>query len=801
MREQNLSAILNQNFIQRVERDMENHDILYIFAPLGWEKEVIMKRLYDDMASQDSHIWGNYDEYSQEQQILKILIGKRCIYLVLNPETAVEVGEQNPLWGLLANKKPEDVFVLASSTPVPAGLIPYTILSRFVGYEIKDIKPEQEAVAAYFKARGIILSKEELSQIERDCDFMPLYLQLLANLLVSTGRSYSNAMKERCFEDLFSYMDVVFFRRFSEYDQDAMLKLSCLERFDNQLISYMLGVSRKEAESLVERLMMKGSVLLKEGNNWKFFRFMKLFLERSVHKYLTYEERVEEYQKALGYLTRHEKWLPALKFAYILQDKEEMARCLSVLLQEQAAFGNAVMLEEYFRELSVDILMQYPNLLLAGSILKANSGDVKAALRYEKLYRSLIDQTDHPEERQRLQAQLLVMYMSRPGMLEDDILKVGTELLEILRDSAVFAESQMFEPNYISVLRGEKDYCRYFKKNPVNAKVLGNLREAAAKMEDPTFSILIRFMEAEVLYERNELDQALDLLVKITRDAKICGNQNLQQLCTFAMMDLLAAKNQMNSAELFQLDQKQHEKKALSMFWENCRAHTIFYYLLKGRTDSVAEWMERYAPDENDRFYASRYYQYLIKAKAYISMEQYVRARMILQVLFEYAVQYKMSYLEAQVRILEAFIYYKEGSPLWRDTILPTLQWGKDLGFIRVFADEGAAVYEVLNKLSQVNGEWGQDDYFKKVLNAAKAQMLQYPKYLKQEKKGKVDDFSESERSVMKLLVLGEKNAEIAKRLCVSENTVKYHLKNIYQKLQVKNRSQAIHKIREYEII
>ena len=129
------------------------------------------------------------------------------------------------------------------------------------------------------------------------------------------------------------------------------------------------------------------------------------------------------------------------------------------------------------------------------------------------------------------------------------------------------------------------------------------------------------------------------------------------------------------------------------------------------------------------------------------------------------------------------------------------MEWGKECGFIRVFADEGAAIYEPLNKIFQEDEQWEKDEYLKKVLNAAKAQMLQYPKYLKLEKSCKMDDFSESELTVMKLLVLGDKNAEIANRLCVSENTVKYHLKNIFQKLQVKSRSQAIHKIRENNII
>ena len=60
MREQNLSSILNQNFIQRVEKDMENHDILYLFAPLGWEKEIILKRICEKIASQESVFHGDF---------------------------------------------------------------------------------------------------------------------------------------------------------------------------------------------------------------------------------------------------------------------------------------------------------------------------------------------------------------------------------------------------------------------------------------------------------------------------------------------------------------------------------------------------------------------------------------------------------------------------------------------------------------------------------------------------------------------------------------------------------------------
>lgn len=48
------------------------------------------------------------------------------------------------------------------------------------------------------------------------------------------------------------------------------------------------------------------------------------------------------------------------------------------------------------------------------------------------------------------------------------------------------------------------------------------------------------------------------------------------------------------------------------------------------------------------------------------------------------------------------------------------------------------------------------------------------------------------EREVLELLVAGATNKEIAQRLIVSENTTKYHLKNILQKLHLHNRAQVV---------
>ncbi len=55
------------------------------------------------------------------------------------------------------------------------------------------------------------------------------------------------------------------------------------------------------------------------------------------------------------------------------------------------------------------------------------------------------------------------------------------------------------------------------------------------------------------------------------------------------------------------------------------------------------------------------------------------------------------------------------------------------------------------------------------------------------------DQLTEREREVLALLVQGvTSNRELAERLVVSENTVKYHLRNILDKLHVQNRAQVV---------
>lgn len=58
-------------------------------------------------------------------------------------------------------------------------------------------------------------------------------------------------------------------------------------------------------------------------------------------------------------------------------------------------------------------------------------------------------------------------------------------------------------------------------------------------------------------------------------------------------------------------------------------------------------------------------------------------------------------------------------------------------------------------------------------------------------------DFTDREREVLRLLAKRLSNREIAQRICVTENTVKFHLKNILLKLGVKRRLEVVSALEE----
>ncbi|MDU4311295.1 MAG: response regulator transcription factor, partial [Klebsiella michiganensis] len=62
-------------------------------------------------------------------------------------------------------------------------------------------------------------------------------------------------------------------------------------------------------------------------------------------------------------------------------------------------------------------------------------------------------------------------------------------------------------------------------------------------------------------------------------------------------------------------------------------------------------------------------------------------------------------------------------------------------------------------------------------------------------------DLSEREQQILQLIADGQMNKEIARSLTISTETVKWHIKNIYAKLKVSSRTQAMSRALEMKLL
>lgn len=127
-------------------------------------------------------------------------------------------------------------------------------------------------------------------------------------------------------------------------------------------------------------------------------------------------------------------------------------------------------------------------------------------------------------------------------------------------------------------------------------------------------------------------------------------------------------------------------------------------------------------------------------------------------------------------------------------------------GLIRLFVDEGLPVAQLLTKLLPIATRHGATpDYIHSLLAAfgaaEEATVDDATLSIPTGDQPLAEPLSEREIEVLQLIAAGHKNQEIADALVVSLNTVRYHTKNLYGKLGVNKRTQAVAKAQALGLI
>jgi LuxR family maltose regulon positive regulatory protein len=150
-----------------------------------------------------------------------------------------------------------------------------------------------------------------------------------------------------------------------------------------------------------------------------------------------------------------------------------------------------------------------------------------------------------------------------------------------------------------------------------------------------------------------------------------------------------------------------------------------------------------------------------------------------------------------EVLILRALALVAQGDRASaRTTLERALMLAAPEGYIRLFVDEGTPMQALLRQIHpHVHGS--VQGYVSTLLSAFGGQ----PASPAPRPSSLVEPLTGREREVLRLLLEGASNREIARRLVLSINTVKRHIYNLCGKLGVQSRTQAIVRARTLDLL
>jgi LuxR family maltose regulon positive regulatory protein len=149
-----------------------------------------------------------------------------------------------------------------------------------------------------------------------------------------------------------------------------------------------------------------------------------------------------------------------------------------------------------------------------------------------------------------------------------------------------------------------------------------------------------------------------------------------------------------------------------------------------------------------------------------------------------------------QISLLKALAWQSEGESVAAlESFERSLSWAELEGYVRLFLEASTAVIPLLR---QAVSRGIRPEYANRLLAAfAVEEEASVPASQVAESNALLEPLTQRELEVLHLICEGHSNQQISERLVVTMNTVKKHTSNIYGKLGVKRRTQAVARARE----
>ncbi|QAT43240.1 LuxR C-terminal-related transcriptional regulator [Aminipila luticellarii] len=718
------------------EEPFKKRRILYISAYMGWGKTTAVA----EWLIQYKHkaVWFCLEERKKQKQdifhsLLNEMNEKSGEKLIVIDHYDLLDKEELGYMNLMLMKSTRR-FVIISRAELPESLSIYVGLSvHLIG--IDQLKFTESETVEYFETWNISLSDQEVSQLtvrQRGC---ALSYRYTACLMQASGETYTKNIRLKVLECLYRYLDAELLDKLDQTEREVLLKIGCFDSVTADQADLFLGSSGNF--KILDDFRRRGFFLT-------FFLPDVYVLDPFFKEYLTYvrkksiptEESNAIYKLAGSYFEKNNDISQALECYGNAKDYESIMRILIRLSTSESGQADLWKNRKYYYDLPEERVKEEPALCCGMAMLGILSFHLEEADAWREYLEDRLKGLPEGDKKTEIGNKLayLAMAMSGSGSTND--------LLNIF--------------------------------------LYGDVGIGAADVA-----------AAECCYQQDKIQEAF---VQIAGAISLI-EQKGSILILFAAMTvqmrimMLLGETATAKSILNRMGDKIREANA-DFLYPHLEAVCVFAALYQNDYERIDYWLKNEAPDENAAFCALDIFGYNVKLRAYILQEKYYPAIGLAEKLRPIYTAFHKNIDLAQLDMLLAIVYHRLGQKeKAEDYLCQALEKGEKYGYIRLFADQGESLYKMLKNMGERCSI--SKNYLKRVKEAAKKVAVMYPSYMILP--SKQDRLSASETEVLNLIAQGKANPEIADYLSISLNTVKFHVKNIYSKLGVNNRFQAVH--------
>lgn len=302
---------------------------------------------------------------------------------------------------------------------------------------------------------------------------------------------------------------------------------------------------------------------------------------------------------------------------------------------------------------------------------------------------------------------------------------------------------------------------------------------------------------SEVLYEWNDLDGAEPLIQEALKRCEQWGLTRAMVTSTRLRARWLAARGQIPEAQA-QIEaavQLAAQHRLPHHYSAPARAFQVQLWLRTGDIASASTWMEQSGIVQETGIDKPRESEYLAFARVALAKGQPDRARKLLEHLLRDAETRDRRESVIWTLGLQALAFAAlHDMERAAQVLLRALTMAQPENFARSFADEGPAMQALLAECKERSAAMPRSlqDYITRLLGVFPPTRTVPTR----ETEIHVESLTDRETEVLSLVAQGLSDREVAAKLIVATGTVKRHLNNIYGKLGVSSRTQALARAR-----